>query len=527
MGFKIPNYTEAVSAGVGDQAEPDSVDFQILGNPSNGVVFDPTNYATNGAITKTSTASNTVNVAPYKVFIDGSYYHNDSLSITVALDGGDANKRFDLVVIPKATPLVPTFRKGTSSSTNPQFPTIVDGDIVLAAIYRAGSGAAGYVETANIVDKRLFIPSNNTWISANEPTLVTNSDGAKATNGDIWITTASAATGKSNVWVKSAGVWENLAKYIAVSSTNTANNIVLRDGSGNFSAGTITANLVGNVSGNVSGSSSSSTGNSATATNATNASNLKTSGGEILPPHSGRNNEANKVVRTNGSGYLDVGYVNSSSGNEKNNSNPSYVWGTNGSDDYLRSYNTGYLQVNTANYAGSAGSAAELRGANQVIYANSNGWEMNHYVSAPTIYADNIEVGLIGSYSADYGNGTPFVRVSNGALRQTQSKREFKHNIEDIEDGLSYILSLRPRYFKWNERESDPEFEKEINNTFRDVGFIAEEVLEVSSEFVFYEKKPNGDLAASMWKERAVIAMLVKAVQELSAKVEALEAKKK
>ena len=53
-------------------------------------------------------------------------------------------------------------------------------------------------------------------------------------------------------------------------SANTASTIVARDGSGNFSAGTITAALSGNVTGNVTGSSGSCTGNSATATTATN-----------------------------------------------------------------------------------------------------------------------------------------------------------------------------------------------------------------------------------------------------------------
>jgi hypothetical protein len=49
-------------------------------------------------------------------------------------------------------------------------------------------------------------------------------------------------------------------------STNTLNALVVRDGSGNFSAGTITAALTGNVTGNVTGSSGSCTGNAATAT---------------------------------------------------------------------------------------------------------------------------------------------------------------------------------------------------------------------------------------------------------------------
>ena len=42
----------------------------------------------------------------------------------------------------------------------------------------------------------------------------------------------------------------------ASSTANTANTLVLRDSSGNFSAGTITANLTGNVTGNLTGNAS-------------------------------------------------------------------------------------------------------------------------------------------------------------------------------------------------------------------------------------------------------------------------------
>jgi hypothetical protein len=42
------------------------------------------------------------------------------------------------------------------------------------------------------------------------------------------------------------------AKLATISSANTAGNIVVRDGSGNFSAGTISANLIGNVTGSAS-----------------------------------------------------------------------------------------------------------------------------------------------------------------------------------------------------------------------------------------------------------------------------------
>ena len=57
-----------------------------------------------------------------------------------------------------------------------------------------------------------------------------------------------------------ANVATAVAAYLAGTSTDTPNTIVIRDASGNFSAGTITAALIGNVTGNVSGSAASFTG---------------------------------------------------------------------------------------------------------------------------------------------------------------------------------------------------------------------------------------------------------------------------
>ena len=113
---------------------------------------------------------------------------------------------------------------------------------------------------------------------------------------------------------------------------------------GDVCATTFTGNLAGNAN---------------TATNATNAGMIAG-----LSVHSGRNNEANKIVRTDGNGYLQVGYINSSSGHEKNASNPTYVWGSNSSDSYLRSYQTSSLSVNYATLSGScSGNAATATNA--------------------------------------------------------------------------------------------------------------------------------------------------------------------
>ena len=67
-----------------------------------------------------------------------------------------------------------------------------------------------------------------------------------------------------------------------------------------------------------------------------------------LHVHTGRNFEANKIVRTDKYGYIECGYIDCTLGNEGNNTSPARVWGTNGQDSYLRSYLTCALNVASA-----------------------------------------------------------------------------------------------------------------------------------------------------------------------------------
>jgi hypothetical protein len=76
---------------------------------------------------------------------------------------------------------------------------------------------------------------------------------------------------------------------ITTATANTPNTVVLRDGSGNFAAGTITAALTGNVTGNITGNITGNvtgnvTGSAATATTATNAQQITNSGGWNITP---------------------------------------------------------------------------------------------------------------------------------------------------------------------------------------------------------------------------------------------------
>lgn len=133
---------------------------------------------------------------------------------------------------------------------------------------------------------------------------------------------------------------------------------------------------------------------------ANNAGNADTCDG--LHVHSGRNNEANKIVRTDQNGYIFCGYINCNSGNEGNNSSPARVWGTNGSDDYLRSYMTSALVVNQALRVTSVlcrGDSEKVnKGLWSTIKTNDSSWfgKMNVYEvyndGGPTTYGHVIEI---------------------------------------------------------------------------------------------------------------------------------------
>lgn len=297
MGFSIPNYTDAVTnKTVGDQAEPDSVDFQILGNPANGLVYDPTNFQYNGRVQASGTIGNTVEVDPYKVLINGSYLFKSS-STTVTLTGGSSSPRFDLIVVaPSSTE--PSVIVGTASATNPEFPPVTEGYVVLAAIYRAGSGVSGYVEARNIIDKRLFVNSNQAWVKSSSP-LVNTTDAAAAKVGDLWLDTSASGANQTMLWIKQPSSWVNLPTYIAASTTSSPNTLVLRDSGGNFTASAVAwddvtgkptnfvlndsttygINTSGNAGYATNAGYASTAGNATTANSATSASYLQTGGG--------------------------------------------------------------------------------------------------------------------------------------------------------------------------------------------------------------------------------------------------------
>ena len=92
-----------------------------------------------------------------------------------------------------------------------------------------------------------------------------------------------------------ASIASTVNTVAAATNLNTASTLVLRDGSGNFSAGTITSALIGNVTGNVSGSSSTFTGSlsgDVTGTQSATAISSPTVTGKLLTGYSIGSNTA-------------------------------------------------------------------------------------------------------------------------------------------------------------------------------------------------------------------------------------------
>jgi hypothetical protein len=132
--------------------------------------------------------------------------------------------------------------------------------------------------------------------------------------------------------------------------------------------------------------------------------------------------------------------------------------------------------------------------------------------------------GLINSGLAAYSpynnstTGRTMVIQSDGSLGYLVSTRESKANIDSIKS-IDFINKLNPVQFNYRKKN-------DLSNTYSNeiyekitYGFIADEVEKVNKELVFYNS--DGITLAGV-EYNSMIAILTKAVQELSAKNEAL-----
>jgi hypothetical protein len=143
MSFKIPNEADA---GFADQAEPDSVDFDIL-----AAIHDKDGVFDGCDVTEDSPTGLFVAVASGTVMVDGEKASVSQVDVAITTGDG-SNDRFDLVVVSNAGAV--SVVDGTAAA-NPVFPAIPAQRVVLAAVFVPQSDTD--IVNNQIIDKRMLI----------------------------------------------------------------------------------------------------------------------------------------------------------------------------------------------------------------------------------------------------------------------------------------------------------------------------------------------------------------------------------
>jgi hypothetical protein len=177
-----------------------------------------------------------------------------------------------------------------------------------------------YADTTTSLAKLADIVSGNALLSGGVGTapawgkigLTTHISGTLAiVNGGTGATDAATArsnigagTGNGSVTSVAAGsyltggtITTTGTLAVDATTTNTASKVVARDASGNFSAGTVTANLTGNVTGNVTGNAANVTGTVAVTNGGTGQTTADAAFNALVPSQSGNQD---KYLTTNG-----------------------------------------------------------------------------------------------------------------------------------------------------------------------------------------------------------------------------------
>ena len=301
------------------------------------------------------------------------------------------------------------------------------------------------------------------------------------------------------------------------------------------------------------------------AATAGSASNATTAGG--LAVATGTNNAANQIVRTDANGYIQAGYINSSNGNENNSANADRVWGTNGSDNYLRTYRTSALSVS---YAATAGSAPASGGTSAACSGNAatatkaegaiNWWSTSHpvnyycvnnwdgtYWSITSNHGALVKVGYATSagtagsaaandvYSWAKSSSKPSYaqnEISSAALNATTgtfsgaitsagnitayySDDRLKTRLGSIENALDKVDTLDTFYYQANELAQSLGYEP-----VREVGLSAQQVQSVMPEVV--APAPVDPEYLTIRYER-LLALAFAAIKEMRAEIRSLQ----
>ena len=273
-------------------------------------------------------------------------------------------------------------------------------------------------------------------------------------------------------------------------------------------------------------------GSAASATNATTLGGYAVAGA--------RNDGASVIAKTDANGYLQCGYINSANGNEGNNSNPPRVWGTNGSDNYLRTYLTSALSVSYASSAGSVSVTQTGTNATNMLYAAI----ADNDFFRLRVGGDASNAGWVELATADDGTEPIYVRQYTGVFTTVArtatildgsgnstfpgsvtayySDERLKTKVGKIENALDKVDQLSGFLYVENELAKSLGF----NNDQTQVALSAQAVQKVQPEAVAlapFDRETDGTSKSGenylTVQYEKLVPLLVEAIKELRAEL--------
>jgi hypothetical protein len=394
---------------------------------------------------------------------------------------------------------------GALSGTSATFSGAVQGDFLVVGTTAATSGGLR-------LGTQVAIRARNVANTANIPLIEsTASDGVSVSNGALILASTGAATFSSSVTAQNDGAFYRLKRtsgtdlgYITDSTTWGASGT-------DFAIGASSANMVFYTNNSV-------------------AERMRiTSGGNV------------GIGTSNPIRLLSLGSSFGPSGGLSTNIKLAvYDNGTSG-DTYGLGISGGMFEIQSAENIGFYTGAGTTRTERMRIASNGNvgigqtpnadcrfnvrgvdssGSNIALYVSNSSVqnlfYVRNDGLIMTGTAGASPYNNTTAVAANvqvdaNGFLARSTSSLKYKTDVSNYDKGLDIVNQLRPVYYKGI---------NDGNKVF--AGLIAEEVHELGlTEFVQYAEDGSPDALAY----QNMVALLVKAVQELTQKVNELESK--
>ena len=289
------------------------------------------------------------------------------------------------------------------------------------------------------------------------------------------LTVGSYLTG-SNYTGYNATTWA-----VDATTTNTANKIVVRDGSGNFSAGTITASLSGNAS------TASKVNNILTRGTYLTGSNFDGSAATTWAVDATTTNTANKIVARDGNGQITA--TTAIIGTSEFSSVGTIELGRQGTGD-----RGALIDFHSAGTPGQYDYHARII---KDVGANGNFW-MSNIGSGNTGMSAGTGTAILspsGDFTAS-GNVTAY------------SDKTLKKDVITLENSLDKVLNLRGVSFT------------KIDSNKKGIGVIAQEVQEVLPEVVV--ENSDGILSVAYGN---IVGVLIEAIKEQQKQIDELKSK--